>query len=222
MSTTRSWTIVLPCTSQLVYWQRLPNVDVDPDEFSTRWKQIHAQNYPRYLRGELGYERMCRERVWSCVSNSLSVEAADKLFATYMNAYQAAWRLFDDVLSCLSALSAFRLGIISNGRSEEQRRKLKVLGIEHRFEHVVISEEAGVAKPDPGIFLGACSAMGVAPEAVVFIGDNYEIDYVAAREAGLSAVWLDRVERVTPAATVVRVASLGQLPGLLANQSSGL
>jgi putative hydrolase of the HAD superfamily len=194
------------------------DVNADPDEFATRWKRAHAENYPRYLRGELGYEQMCRERVWSCVSNSLSAEAADKLFATYMNAYQAAWRLFDDVLPCLAALSAFRLGAISNGRSDEQRRKLSALGIVRYFEHVAISEAAGVAKPDRGIFLGACCAMGIAPESAVFVGDNHEIDYAAARAAGLSAVWLNRRGLPVPADTVLRTASLDDLPALLASQ----
>lgn len=194
----------------------------DPNEFSVRWQKIHAEKYPRYLRGELGYKRMCRERVWACVSDNLSAEAADELFTIYMSAYQAAWRLFDDVLPCLNALGALRLGIISNGRSEEQRKKLRTLGIENRFEQVVISEEAGVAKPDPRIFLGACSAMNVAPEGAVFVGDSYEIDYVAARSAGLSAIWLDRAKCATEATTAVHVASLRQVPGVLAKRAFGL
>lgn len=161
------------------------HVDTDPDEFAARWKAIHAEKYPRYLRGELGYEDMCRERIWEAINTSLSPEAADSLFVTYMNAYQATWRLFGDVLSCFVALSTYRLGVISNGRSAEQRKKLKVLGIEPRFEHVALSEETGVAKPDPKIFLGACAAMRVAPESAVFVGDSRELDYLAARAVGV-------------------------------------
>jgi putative hydrolase of the HAD superfamily len=194
------------------------HLNTDPEYFAARWKAIHAEKYPQYLRGELTYERMCRERIWEAIDPSLAPEAADSLFAIYMHAYRAAWRVFGDVLSCLDALSAYRLGVISNGRSEEQRSKLKVLGIEHRFRHVAVSEETGAAKPDPKIFLGACAAMGVTPESAVYVGDNYDTDYLAARAAGMSAVWLDRAELTRPADATVRISSLHELPGLLEAQ----
>jgi len=192
--------------------------DTNADEFAAQWKAIHAEKYPRYLRGELRYENMCRERIWEAIDTSLPPKAADALFAAYMNAYRAAWRLFGDVLSCLAALSTYRLGIISNGRSSEQREKLKILGIEHHFEHVAVSDEAGMAKPDPRIFLGACAAMHVAPESAVFVGDNRDIDYLAARAAGMSAVWLDRAASGQLADSTVRVSSLDELPGLFVEQ----
>ena len=197
-------------------------LDIDPDDFAARWRAIHAEKYPRYLSGELRYEDMCRERIWEAIDTTLSAEAADSLFAIYMNAYHTAWRLFGDVQSCLAALSIYRLGVISNGRSAEQRRKLEVLGIEHRFEHVAVSEETGVAKPDPKMFLGACAAMGVAPESVVFVGDSRDLDYLAARAVGMSAVWLDRAAGTRPADTTVRVSSLDELAGLLAEQGHNL
>ena len=165
---------------------------------------------------------MCRERIWDAIDTGLSPEAADALFATYMNAYQAAWRLFGDVLSCLVALSAYRLGVISNGRSAEQRKKLRVLGIEPRFEHLALSEQVGAAKPDPRIFLGACAAMRVAPESAVFVGDSHELDYLAARAVGMSSVWLDRAARVQAAETAVRVSSLDELPSLLSERGHDL
>jgi putative hydrolase of the HAD superfamily len=189
-------------------------LSTNPDDFATRWKAIHAEKYPRYLRGELRYEDMCRERIRGAIDAELSAESADSLFATYMNAYQAAWRLFDDVPSCLAALRGHRLGVITNGRSAEQRKKLEVLRIEHLFSHVAVSEDAGVAKPDPKIFLGACAALGVGPDSVVYVGDNRDIDYLAALSAGMSAVWLDRAGGSNPDA-MVRVTSLHELPSLL-------
>lgn len=72
-----------------------------------------------------------------------------------------------------------------------------------------------MAKPDPKIFLGACAAMGVAPESAVFVGDQRDLDYLAARAAGMSAVWVDRAARAEAADTAVRVSSLDELPGIL-------
>jgi putative hydrolase of the HAD superfamily len=197
-------------------------LDTDPEDFAVRWKAIHAEKYPRYLSGELRYEDMCRERIWEAIGTDLSPEEADSLFTIYMNAYHAAWRLFADVLPCLAALGTYRLGVISNGRSAEQRKKLKVLGIERHFEHVALSEETGVAKPDSKIFLGACAAMRVAPESAVFVGDSREVDYLAARASGMAAVWLDRAARAQAADTAVRVTSLDELPGLISEQRHNL
>lgn len=191
------------------------HISDDRTAFAARWKAIQAEKYPRYLRGELRYEDMCRERIWEAVDPNLSPTKADTLFATYMSAYHAAWRLFDDVVTCLSAMQPYRLGIVTNGRAAEQRKKLSVLGIAPRFVHVAISEEVGVAKPDPAIFLGACSAMRVAPESVVFVGDSYELDYQAARAVGMSAVWLDRSAPAGLTDGTVRVSSLDELPALL-------
>jgi len=189
-----------------------------PHDFAARWKTIHAEKYPRYLRGEIKYEDMCRQRIWEAIDSSLSPEAADLLFATYMNAYHDAWRLFDDVVSCLTALRMYRLGVVSNGRATEQRKKLKVLGIEPYFEHVALSEEIGAAKPDAKIFLTACAVMRVKPESVIFVGDSRELDYLAPRAVGMSAVWLDRGAHAEADDTAVRVSSLSELPGLLSEQ----
>ena len=191
------------------------HISGDRTAFAARWKAIQAEKYPRYLRGELRYEDMCRERIWEAVNPNLSPTKADALFATYMSAYHAAWRLFDDVLTCLTAMQPYRLGVVTNGRAAEQRKKLSILGIAPRFVHVAISEEVGVAKPDPAIFRGACSAMRIAPESVLFVGDSYELDYQAARTAGMSAVWLDRSGEARLTDGTVRVSSLDELPTLL-------
>lgn len=191
-----------------------------PDEFAARWQAIQRELYPRYLSGEMPYEQMCRERIWAAIDPGLDLQAADRLFATYMTAYQAAWRLFDDVLPCLDALSGLRLGVITNGRSAEQRRKLSVLGITQRFAHIAVSEDVGVAKPDSRIFKDSCAALGVAPDAAVYVGDSLEIDYAGALAAGLSAVWLDRSGSGSGVEAVLRVRSLGELGDLLRSARS--
>ena len=105
--------------------------------------------------------------------------------------------------------------VIFNGPSDEQRRKLRVMGITARLHHVLISEEYGSPKPSPEIFLGACQMAGVEPRAAVHVGDHYEIDIVGARAAGLRGVWLDRQGAAPDAARPDVVSSLQELPELL-------
>lgn len=93
------------------------------------WQQAHRRFYPRYLRGDLSYVAASRLRVRHAIGAEIDDPKADRLFADYLINYQRAWRLFSDVGPCLRTLEGHRLGLISNGPSNEQRRKLDVLGL---------------------------------------------------------------------------------------------
>jgi HAD superfamily hydrolase (TIGR01509 family) len=61
---------------------------------------------------------------------------------------------------------------------------LASLGLSDLLDLVVTSAEAGVGKPDPGIFAFALERLGVAPERALHIGDE-ESDRSAAGDAGM-------------------------------------
>ena len=54
---------------------------------------------------------------------------------------------------------------------------------------VVISEAVGLRKPDPAIFALAVTDLGVDAASTLFVGDNPEVDIVAAAAAGLQTAW---------------------------------
>jgi putative hydrolase of the HAD superfamily len=189
--------------------------DMPHAEFAARWSAAHRRSFDRYLRGELSYEQQRRERVRDALGAPLGDAEADRLFDVYLTVYEASWRLFDDALACLDALAAHRLGVVSNGQSRQQRAKLARLGVADRFEHVVISEECAWAKPAPQIFLHACAAAGESPATALHVGDSYELDASAARQAGLAGVWLDRHGAATAAHMPPSIATLAELPGLV-------
>lgn len=84
-----------------------------------------------------------------------------------------------------------RVGIISNGRTRQQHEKLSILGIDRWVgsEAVFVSEELGLAKPDPAIFRYACSHLGTFPERCLYVGDSFENDVPGAVAAGMPVVW---------------------------------
>ena len=47
-------------------------------------------------------------------------------------------------------------------------------------------------KPDAAIFTLTLDALGVAAEEALFVGDNQVADVGGSRDAGLTAVWIDR------------------------------
>lgn len=95
---------------------------------------------------------------------------------------------YDDVLPALPRLRArWRLGTITNGNAD-----LQAIGLAHHFEATLAAPQFGRAKPDPSIFLAGCAALGVAPEAAVYVGDDLKLDVIGAQQAGMRAVWLNR------------------------------
>lgn len=82
-----------------------------------------------------------------------------------------------------------RLGMITNGRALMQNRKIDRLGVRPYFETIVISEVAGVRKPDPRIFSLALDRLGVDASSAAYVGDHPEADVLGARRSGLVAIW---------------------------------
>jgi HAD superfamily hydrolase (TIGR01549 family) len=96
--------------------------------------------------------------------------------------------LYDDALDALRRLSErFPLMALTNGNADLER-----IGLAPYFRGSVTARSLGVAKPDRRIFHHACSALGCAPEQVLHIGDDFELDVNGALNAGLQAVWLRR------------------------------
>ena len=196
-----------------LYESRASRTGLEP--FLAQWKAAHGRHYPRFLRGEISYAESARARVREVLDAAATDADADERFAAYLADYERGWMLCADVLPCLDELRDLPLGVISNGRSDEQRRKLTVLGVSDRFRGVFISEEVGVAKPAPGIFERACESMGVVADRAVYVGDHYDLDACAARSAGLQGVWLNRRGTPRPGTGVPSISSLAGLRALV-------
>lgn len=89
----------------------------------------------------------------------------------------------------------FRIGIGSDATAQQQFLKLDRLGFLPFFEFIVTSEEVGVEKPDPRFFKRCHQKCACNPNEVMFIGDNFEKDYIGAKNAGYYAVWYNPKRR---------------------------
>jgi putative hydrolase of the HAD superfamily len=83
------------------------------------------------------------------------------------------------------------LGVISNGSMSSQYTKLDVMGIRSLFSLILISEEAGIKKPDARIFRLALEKLRVLPSEAIFVGDNPELDVAGSRAVGVRGIWLN-------------------------------
>lgn len=95
-----------------------------------------------------------------------------------------------DVLEDLK--QRFKIGLVTNwDYSPSIYRLLADYELEDYFETVVVSDEVGVAKPDPGIFHVALRRAGLEPKEAAYVGDAPE-DVEGSLAAGLQPILIKR------------------------------
>jgi len=183
--------------------------------------------FERFTTGELSFAEMREARVADLVE-AFSFTAIDNAIQrfedTYAPAFFANVRLFDDVLPLVTAATAagIPLGLLTNSASDYTQRKLETAGLEGVFAVVATRDTLGFGKPDPRAFRHACELLGAAPNETLYVGDHVEIDAIAAKDAGLYAVWLRRDQGDRPGARLAHahgirvVGSLTEVVALLA------
>ncbi len=147
---------------------------------------------------------------------------ADTFSDAYLGRYAAHWAWAAGAREAFLAVAAcVPVGILTNGFIEQQRGKLaRFPEIARAASVVVISEEAGVAKPHRAAFDGALAAaeratgLTLAPSDVLLVGDSLASDVSGAVAAGWPAVWVGGDAARAPAGVRV-AATCADLPDLL-------
>ena len=75
---------------------------------------------------------------------------------------------------------------------------LEALEIHHDFTSIEIPSRHGRAKPDRALFEAAANALGVALEALVYVGDDPAADLEAIRALGLTVVDVRATDTTDP------------------------
>jgi putative hydrolase of the HAD superfamily len=122
----------------------------------------------------------------------LSQDFAGKITEMYVESYPTIDAPVKGAKSLVRNLAGrFQLGIVSNGFPDVQYRKLRTLGMEKLFDCILLSEEIGIRKPDPGIFWKAAEMLARKPEECLYVGDSYRADVVGAKKAGVTVCWFN-------------------------------
>jgi 5'-nucleotidase len=111
-----------------------------------------------------------------------------------------------------------KMGIITNGFTALQQRRLERTGFLEYFSALVVSEEVGVPKPDARIFDYALEQMGHPQrDRVLMVGDTPESDILGGMNAGVKTCWIDHGSRPLPESIKPdwRVNTLSELEALL-------
>ncbi|MCF7973763.1 MAG: HAD family hydrolase [Phycisphaerae bacterium] len=119
----------------------------------------------------------------------------------------------------------FTLALLTDGYLPGQRLKVKALGIQTYFKHILYTEQLGRQfwKPSPAGFETLSRVLDCPYDAMVYVGDNILKDFQAPNQLGMTSIQVVRdlgVHRQSqddPAALPqYKLTSLSDLPPLLA------
>ncbi|MFI6070858.1 HAD family hydrolase [Actinoplanes sp. NPDC051343] len=82
--------------------------------------------------------------------------------------------------------------VVTNGPAEIQEDRIRRTGLDQFVADWVISERAGVSKPNPRIFAMAAQRVRMRLGGAWVVGDSPEADIGGAAAMGLPSVWLHR------------------------------
>ncbi|MCX7841027.1 MAG: HAD family hydrolase [Anaerolineae bacterium] len=140
------------------------------------------------------------ERAFALLSRSFS-ETFLKIYRTKLRSKLRYDSQLVDIMTNLRN-HGIRLGIVSNGTSQEQREQLTLLGIIEFFDPILISQEVGVLKPDPRIFLLAKEKWLLEPAEILVVGDRGDWEVLGAKRAGMQSAlttqFVDRRDTIPP------------------------
>jgi putative hydrolase of the HAD superfamily len=121
----------------------------------------------------------------------LSQEQVDALCQDWYDTFGDYTVVFPQARRVVEQLKKkYKVGIVTNGNSHMQRRKLELCGLADLFEVIVISGEFKAHKPDVEIFLEGARQLELPPEEIAFVGDTFFTDIIGAYRAGMQPIWI--------------------------------
>jgi putative hydrolase of the HAD superfamily len=199
--------------------ERFPGLD--GEALRDRYEEAFERHYREFLEGRTDFLTFRRRRLGEALEPWGELD--DDLFERYTAEKARVPDViapFSDAVATLRALRAvgIRVGVLTNGPSEMQRRKLEASGLGPELDAVTISGEIGVAKPDPEAFRIALERLGTRPKETAMVGDSLENDVLGGLQAGLAqVVWMPRARAgdLPPGAHLAReIADVPRLLGL--------
>lgn len=192
----------------------------DFQQFILVYKGVNHGLWDQYNRGQVSKERL-RERRFKETFEQLGLDQRyhpAEFSDQYIFRCTEKPAVFPEAHRVLDELKKkFGMSIITNGFPESQSRKMTASRLDGYFDHIVISEEVGFAKPHPGIFQSALDRSNMPAEAVLMIGDNLHADVEGAQKAGIEALWFNPEKKDTPSGVkgIHELKQILELPGLL-------
>lgn len=174
-------------------------LQIQPHHFQI-YHAINRRVWQAFERGEITAATLRQQRSADFIA-AIGLDVSVQQFTqTYLHRLGQQTMLLDGAEQVIQALSpAYALMLITNGLKEVQRARWAASSLRPYFSDIVISDEVGVAKPDPRIFDVAFTQMDNPPRSqVLMIGDSLSSDILGGVQYGLDTCWLNRQEKPAP------------------------
>ena len=149
------------------------------------------EKYPEFNVVEL-FREFLKRRFYAL--GSISSDKLEWLPLFLAEAYRGISRnrlqLYPGVLDVLTDLHhRYKLAAISDAQSAWCLPEMRAVGIDGYFNPIIVSGDFGYRKPDPRLFMAALTALSVAPENILFVGNDMFRDVYGARQLGIKTVF---------------------------------
>jgi putative hydrolase of the HAD superfamily len=162
------------------------------DSFLEKYKDYNDMLWGLYRENKIKKE-VLNIRRFEVTLNAFGIDdlvLATNIAEDYVSISPRKKNLFPGAVEGLNFLKSkgYPLHIITNGFEEVQFSKLHNSGLNHFFTTITTSEEAGVKKPEPGIFHLALKKAAAMSKESIMIGDDINVDIEGARNIGMDQV----------------------------------
>ena len=190
------------------------------------YQEINTAIWQEFEQGLITQKALKIER-FKRLSHHLDINFDENLFAeSYMRSLADASFLYDGSIEFIKHLHRnYRLSIITNGLTSVQETRIKKSVIAQYFEDIVISEEIGVAKPNPEIFEHALKNINhIDKSKVLMVGDSLTSDIQGGINFGIDTCWYnpDKLINQTQIKPIYEISTFNELKDLLLNPEKTL
>lgn len=169
------------------------NIPLLLEDFLKEYEPINFKYWEHFREERVTKQELRRGRLidsFKAFDIAFSMDKIDKMSDDYIDELPGNNHLLPGTLDLLQYLKhKYKLHIITNGFHEVQHVKLKKSNIMHFFETVTSSEEVGVKKPNPKVFIKALTKASVNASQSIMIGDTYGADIIGARGVGMHTIF---------------------------------
>jgi len=168
---------------------------IEPEAFDKAFNEARHQVKARLKHTAASHSRLLYlQRMLEIIGLGSQVLLALDFEQTYWRTFLSNAVLFDDVKELLDdlRLQGIPTAIVTDLTAQIQFRKVVYFGLDHYFDYIVTSEEAGFDKPHNAPFQIAMEKMRPQGDCVWMIGDNPVTDISGGRE-NIGAVTLQKV-----------------------------
>lgn len=183
------------------------------------YQQINTAIWKEFENKFITQEQLKTER-FRRFSDKLQTGFDASLFAeAYIRNLAEASFLYEESSALIESLHKdYKLAIITNGLKDVQNRRIEKSGISKYFSTIIISEEAGVSKPDAAIFEHAFkNTSSYNKDRVLMIGDSLSSDIRGGYHFGIHTCWYNPSKASNPTELIptYEISSLMQLKDIL-------